>query len=78
MKWMRILAMMAMLAAVVFVGAACEKKGGDGALENSGEAMDDALEDAADAVKDAVKDAAEDAKDAAKDAAEDVKEKVEN
>jgi len=74
MKWMRILTMVALVFAAAIGGVGCEKKGGDGVFENTGEKMDKALEDAGDAVKDA----AEDAKDAAEDAAEDVKEKVNN
>ncbi len=57
MKWMRILAAMAMIVAVTLGTAGCKEKG---PAEKAGEAIDEAAEDAGDALKDA----ADDVKDA--------------
>lgn len=60
MKWMRILAAMAMMVAVTLGTAGCKEKG---PAEKAGEAIDEAVDDAGDALEDA----ADDAKDAAED-----------
>lgn len=57
MKWKRILAAMAMMAAVTLGTTGCKE---EGPAEKAGEAIDEATDDAGDALKDV----ADDAKDA--------------
>ena len=72
MKWMRILMMMTITAAVALGGAGCDNKGGEGPAEKAGKGIDDAVKKTGDTLKDT----AEKTEDAAKKAAEDVQKKV--